>query len=319
MAIRLAPEVDAAIARFQAELRPLGGDISWPAAANFHLTLRFLGNRVAPGIIENVIFSLRPIAAATAAMTLRARGAGAFPSLNRPRVIWVGLADEVLAQAAAAKVEAVCVRCGLEPEKRRFAPHLTIGRVRSPARDPRMREALEAAAERDFGGSTVASITVYRSRLSPRGATYEALATLPLLGRPAGGRLVPKPDIASRRGDLTLAPFLEKGKGQTERFARPLPLEEGAWNLVPPRRQSAPQCAARPCGAGSSVFDYVYYIANAAASPAAISNSRFGECLSNSNIDVKRSKTKDSRKPQQLMKYRSGADAARSIRTNPEE
>ncbi|HXR36165.1 MAG TPA: RNA 2',3'-cyclic phosphodiesterase [Candidatus Binataceae bacterium] len=181
VAIRLAPEVDAAIARFQAELRPLGADISWPVPANFHLTLRFLGNRVAPGVIENVIFRLRPIAAATAAMMVRARGAGAFPSLNRPRVIWVGLADEALAQAAA-KVEAVCVRCGLEPEKRGFAPHLTIGRVRNPSRDAQMREAIEAAAERDFGGSTVASMTVYRSRLSPRGATYEVLATLPLEG-----------------------------------------------------------------------------------------------------------------------------------------
>lgn len=72
--------------------------------------------------------------------------------------------------------------CGLEPEKRRFAPHLTIGRVRSPSRSPRMREALEAAAERDFGGSMVASMTMYRSRLSPRGASYEALATLPFGG-----------------------------------------------------------------------------------------------------------------------------------------
>jgi 2'-5' RNA ligase len=184
VAIRLAHDVDDAIARFQAELRPLGGDISWPAPANFHLTLRFLGNRVAPGKVENVIFGLRPIAAATAAMMVRARGAGAFPSLNRPRVIWVGLAAEALLEAAA-KVEALCVGCGLEPEKRRFTPHLTIGRVRSPSRNPRMREALEAAAERDFGGSMVASITVYRSRLSPRGATYEALATLPLEARPA--------------------------------------------------------------------------------------------------------------------------------------
>ena len=181
VAIRLAPEVDAALARFQAELRPLGGDISWPAPANFHLTLRFLGNRVAPSVIENVIFGLRPITTATAPMTVRARGAGAFPSLNRPRVIWVGLADQGLADAAA-KVEAVCLKCGLEPEKRRFMPHLTIGRVRSPARNPPLRQALEAAADRDFGGSMVASMAVYRSRLSPRGAAYEVIADLPLKG-----------------------------------------------------------------------------------------------------------------------------------------
>ena len=98
MAIRLAPEVNTAIARFQSELRSLGGDISWPSPANFHLTLRFLGNRVAPSVVENVIFGLRPVASATASLTVRARGAGAFPSLNRPRVIWVGLADPTLRQ-----------------------------------------------------------------------------------------------------------------------------------------------------------------------------------------------------------------------------
>jgi 2'-5' RNA ligase len=124
---------------------------------------------------------LRPVASATAPMTVRARGAGAFPSLNRPRVIWVGLPDQSLADAAA-KVETVCVKCGLQPEKRRFMPHLTIGRVRAPARNPQMREALEAAADRDFGGSGVAAMTVYRSRLSPRGAVYEVLAELPLKG-----------------------------------------------------------------------------------------------------------------------------------------
>lgn len=182
VAIRLSPEIDEAVAGFQAKLRKLGGEISWTNPASFHLTLRFLGNRVAPAEVEKMIDGLQPIAAATAPFMVNAHGAGAFPSLNRPRVIWIGLADGQLGEVAA-KVEALSVKCGFEPEARRFNPHLTIGRVRKPSRNPRMREALEAAADHHFGSCLITSMALYRSHLSPHGATYEALATLPFEGR----------------------------------------------------------------------------------------------------------------------------------------
>src|SRR5579885_1231793 len=177
VAIRLSPEVEDAVARFQAGLRRLGGDISWTNPENFHLTLRFLGNQVPLAVVEQMIEGLRPVAAAIAPFMVRARGAGAFPSLHRPRVIWVGLTDGELG-AVAQQVEALSVRCVLEPEPRRFNPHLTIGRVRKPTRNPRMQEALQAAAERDFGSCLITSMALYRSHLSPQGAKYEALATL---------------------------------------------------------------------------------------------------------------------------------------------
>jgi RNA 2',3'-cyclic 3'-phosphodiesterase len=192
VAMRLSPELDEEVARFQSSLRELGGEISWTRPAGFHLTLRFLGNRLAPTLIEAVIEGLRPIAAATAPLKVQVRGAGAFPSLNRPRVIWVGLANESLGEVAR-QVEALSVKCGFEPEARRFTPHLTIGRVRRPSRNARIREALEAAADRDFGACLIDSMALYRSHLSPHGAAYEALATLPL-----GGSREGVPDVDRR-------------------------------------------------------------------------------------------------------------------------
>lgn len=178
VAVRLAPEIDDAIARFQAKLRRLRGEISWTRPAAFHLTLRFLGNRVPPPLIEQISRGLRVIAAGTVPFTIQARGAGAFPSLNRVRVIWIGLAGPALLPLAA-QVEALAVRCGFEPERRAFTPHLTIGRVRNPAPNPRLRKALEEAAELDFGSCRIRQMALYRSNLSPHGATYEALAALP--------------------------------------------------------------------------------------------------------------------------------------------
>ncbi len=177
VAIRLSPEIEEAVTRFQASLRKLGGDISWTKPAGFHLTLRFLGNRVPPTDVEKMIDGLAPIAAATAPFMVQARGAGAFPSLNRPRVIWIGLANGALAEVAG-KVEALSVKCGFDPQGRPFNPHLTIGRVRNPSR-ARMREVLELAADLDFGSCLITSMALYRSHLSPKGAKYEVLATLP--------------------------------------------------------------------------------------------------------------------------------------------
>jgi RNA 2',3'-cyclic 3'-phosphodiesterase len=181
IAIRLSPEIEEAVAAFQAGLRKLDGDISWTRPAGFHLTLKFLGNRVPAADVARMIDGLAPIAAAMPPFLVFARGAGAFPSLKRPRVIWVGLAGGPLLELAE-QVEALSVRCGFEPEGRPFNPHLTIGRVRNPSRGLRLRESLQSAGVLDFGCCMIGSIALYRSRLSPQGATYEALATLLLEG-----------------------------------------------------------------------------------------------------------------------------------------
>jgi 2'-5' RNA ligase len=178
VAVRLSPEIEDAVAQFQAKLRRLGGEVSWTRRAAFHLTLRFLGNRVPPPAVRQMSEGLRVIAAGIVPFTVQARGAGAFPSLNRVRVIWIGLAGAELVPLAA-QVEALAVDCGFEPERRAFTAHLTIGRVRNPSPNPRLRKALEEAADLDFGSCLIGQMTLYRSHLSPHGATYEALATLP--------------------------------------------------------------------------------------------------------------------------------------------
>ena len=181
VAVRLSPEMDEAVAQFQARLRALGGAISWTRPAAFHLTLRFLGNRVPSAKIDQMAQGLRTIAARVAPFKVQSLGAGAFPSANRPRVIWVGVANGDLI-GLAAQVEALAVRCGLEPQRRPFTPHLTIGRARNPVQNPRIRQALLAAAELEFGSCAIDRMTLYRSHLSPHGATYEAVAILPFTG-----------------------------------------------------------------------------------------------------------------------------------------
>ena len=79
--------------------------------------------------------------------------------------------------ALAARVETVAADYGFEREKRRWSGHLTIGRVGDRPIAGKIRQALHAAREREFGLSRIESITLYRSRLGPGGSSYEALAT----------------------------------------------------------------------------------------------------------------------------------------------
>jgi 2'-5' RNA ligase len=105
---------------------------------------------------------------------VRAVGMGAFPDEERPRVLWVGLADESGAlQALAADVERWMTGLGFAPETRPFRPHLTLGRVKEGHAS--VAAALQPFRETVFGTSTIRDVTLYESRLRARGAEYVVL------------------------------------------------------------------------------------------------------------------------------------------------
>jgi 2'-5' RNA ligase len=104
-----------------------------------------------------------------------AHGTGAFPNLDRPRVVWVGLTGEGLVRLAE-RVEAAVVRLGFAPEGRPYSPHLTIGRVRDMRGWKAVRRVIAEAAERDFGTMQIESMMLYRSILGREAAEYEELA-----------------------------------------------------------------------------------------------------------------------------------------------
>lgn len=171
-------------------LRPLSRAVAWVPTANLHLTLRFLGEQSDEqiGLVEAALVEA---AAVTFPFALTLHGLGAFPGLERPRILWVGVAEGALAaREAQARVEAALERRGIPPERQAWHPHLTIGRVfderawRREAGFP-LRQALAAAARRSFGSLAVSRIALMRSDLSPQGARYRELASAELTpGRP---------------------------------------------------------------------------------------------------------------------------------------
>lgn len=178
MRARLTAEISA--------LRAVAGDVAWVAAANLHVTLKFLG-QVDAARLPAIETALADAAAAKAPFQLGLRGLGAFPSSSRPRVLWAGAAEGAVACARlAAGVDEALEAVGFAREARAFSPHVTLGRVHEPRRNAALAEALAAGERRELGHVRVDRVSLMRSELSPRGARYTELRALALTGAPAG-------------------------------------------------------------------------------------------------------------------------------------
>lgn len=163
------------IDRVQREVGDGTARIRWVRVEGLHLTLRFLGptpeDRVAP-----LQASADALARTAAPFDVQLSGGGAFPSLARPRSLWVGVQDgaDRLATLADALTQAAG-ECGLVLDTRPFAPHLTIGRTDGVRLGPVAARALEHAAYGLEVRFEVDRLVLFRSFLGGGPARYEAL------------------------------------------------------------------------------------------------------------------------------------------------
>lgn len=158
--------------------RPL--PVRWTDADGLHLTLKFLGD--IEGVeVSRIDDALREIAQQYDPLELRIGGIGAFPSLRRANVLWIGVQPEPDLMSLHADVELAMSRLGYAREQKPFRPHITVGRLRTGARAPDVERMVGDVAYEST--VRVATIDLMRSHLSRDGARYEPLLR-PALGRP---------------------------------------------------------------------------------------------------------------------------------------
>ena len=192
VAVLLSDAVREAVAAMVERLRPLCAAVAWVPAQNLHVTLQFLGGQSEERLAEAEA-ALAEAAARSAPVDVTFHGIGAFPGLERPRILWTGLAQGALEIGALqARVAHALATRGFPTEERAWHPHLTIGRVHDERRwrreaGPPLRSALAQAATTTFGAQRVAEVALMRSDLSPAGVRYTVRRVVPLAGTPAGG------------------------------------------------------------------------------------------------------------------------------------
>jgi 2'-5' RNA ligase len=175
--IEIPESIKERIDRLQKTLREIEAQVSWTKPSSIHLTLKFLGN-VEVSRIERVSNAVRRAATGTSPFELEVSGTGCFPSPRSPRVLWVGLSvvPETLKQLYA-HIEDELMQEGFAREKRKFSPHLTIGRIRTPHNSVLVAETLIATG---FAPETfrATEVIVMRSDLKPTGSIYTPQAVV---------------------------------------------------------------------------------------------------------------------------------------------
>lgn len=149
--------------------------IRWVRVDGLHLTLRFLGPTPDDRRIP-LEAGADALASADAPFAVALGGGGAFPSLARPRSLWVGVktgADRLANLANG--LTGAAADCGLMLDTRPFTPHLTIARTDGLRLGPVAAHALEQAADGLDVRFAVDRVVLFRSFLGHGPARYEAL------------------------------------------------------------------------------------------------------------------------------------------------
>ncbi len=184
IAISLTPEIYQNLDRILEDLkgRLPGTAVRWVPARNIHLTLKFLGD-VSVANLELLTKLLQSEVGRYTPFEVSVGDIGAFPSIRRPRVVWVGVKAPADLQALQHGIEAETARLGYAHEEREFSPHLTLGRVSRNATSQdvqRISEVIGSVKVGFLGAARVQAVNLYRSDLNPHGSVYTQIFSAPL-------------------------------------------------------------------------------------------------------------------------------------------
>jgi RNA 2',3'-cyclic 3'-phosphodiesterase len=180
VALNLPPEERDRIHRAARRLRDQELPVRWVGAENYHLTLKFLGEVRAERVpaIEAI---LHRVAAAAPSFSADLRGFGAFPSIRRPRVLWLGVEPTAALRCLKQDVEWGLADLGFERETRAFHPHLTLGRVAEDSGAGAFRGLDELVPAMGYDGSIeVRTVELMRSQTGKTGSQYSVVSSHPL-------------------------------------------------------------------------------------------------------------------------------------------
>jgi 2'-5' RNA ligase len=183
LAFELPREIKRIVSDVSLEMKRFPLDVRWTKVENIHLTIVFLGNihtdQLGPmgEAVKRVCQSYEPF-------NISLNGAGAFGNRRNPRVLWVGLKGDLERMSPFRDVlQEHLGPFGIKEEKRRFKPHLTLGRFRKGgARGASLNDLLSPYQDLTSPVCAIEELALFKSDLKPGGPIYTKLNTWPLNG-----------------------------------------------------------------------------------------------------------------------------------------
>jgi RNA 2',3'-cyclic 3'-phosphodiesterase len=198
VAIPIAPRVREAITSLVDSVRkgndPAVRDVRWVRLDGLHLTIRFIGptdeGRVADlaTAVDQTAMSLDPFDVVIA-------GGGAFPSVARPRALWLGVDDGAAElEAASRRLDDEMADRGWPRDERQYRPHLTLARSDGVRAGPAVAKRLIAAAAGVREPFRAKSLVLFESISGGGPARYEPLHEA-AIGSPLQGSSSGSPNV----------------------------------------------------------------------------------------------------------------------------
>jgi len=178
IAIELPQNIKNTIGRLQTKLKASSAGLKWVDPSNIHLTLKFLGD-IDEKSKDGICTLLKEICGRTPLFTIKLQGLSAFPSIQSPRIIWIGLSqghDQL--KAIVDQIENSLRKYGICNETKPFSWHITIARVHSQKNVQyltRDMAKMERESMQEFREFQAGNITLFKSTLLPQGPIYEII------------------------------------------------------------------------------------------------------------------------------------------------
>ena len=172
IAVELDPALREAVGEIEHRLEKAGAHAKWVKPASLHFTLRFIGE-IPAAQVARVKIAVREAMVGIQPFDIVLQSLGAFPSLRRPQVVWVGVTEGAgELEAVAARINDHLARHRFPPPDREFRPHLTLARVRGAHAWGDLVRALDQFRDAGMGRQRVEAISVMESELMAHGPLY---------------------------------------------------------------------------------------------------------------------------------------------------
>jgi len=179
IALELPPPIQKHLGVIISRLKEAQADVKWVDPQNTHLTLKFLGE-ISPDQLKLAREALVKQNGKFGSIVCRTGQIGVFPGWSRPQVVWLGLKDGVpKISDLQGSLEQGLAECGFAKEPKKFKPHLTLGRARSPNNTDKLAEIIHALSLEDIEFRFEA-LSLIKSTLTPGGPVYQPLETINL-------------------------------------------------------------------------------------------------------------------------------------------
>ena len=147
----------------------------WQDDDQLHLTLRYVGevDRHRANDLAEALGDLH-----MPSFEIELVGTGVFERKDKPHLLWAGVAPDEALRRLQKKIERICQSVGIEPEHRKFLPHVTLARLNSSSGP--VGSFLADTATTRFGSWEASSFGLFESHLREQGSLYTEVVDYPL-------------------------------------------------------------------------------------------------------------------------------------------